>query len=216
LYPERYKEKSKILPLLGVVAFIAIGVGVVMGIHHLIKSREENVARRQAEQEASERQRRIAAEDEQKKLRAPIVIKGLFIGMTRQEMAQAVQSKLGSGWYIYKGQGSDSYESDIVCEAIHSLDNTIRVIFDGDAKAKLILFSASCSRVAFDCADMNGEQFAQTICNSYNVPALTATTLANGAKCWECVAPNNVRVRIGVSKEMSLEKISPTDLRTFN
>jgi hypothetical protein len=94
--------------------------------------------------------------------------------------------------------------------------NPITVYLDVSGRASTIDFPAKCSRIIFSAADMNGEEFAKALVNSYNIPKMDWTHTANGVGCWEFVSPENVRFRASEKKQLFMERIADARSRQSN
>lgn len=136
----------------------------------------------------------------------PIVVKGLYIGMSAQELPQVVRDKLGPRWYLDKT--TDPYCMAILSKDINFLldkgDSFIGVYLDASKRATSIGIGANCSRLLFNAGDLSAEEFMKTFSQAYNIPKMKWTLNENQVWCWEYVAPDNVVVRIGEHREVFL------------
>jgi len=137
----------------------------------------------------------------------PIVVKGLYIGMSAQELPQVVRDKLGPRWHLYPSK-EQPYFVEILSKDLNCLldkpDYAINVWLDTSKHATAIGIGQNCSRLLFNAGDLSAEAFMKTFSQAYNIPKMTWTLNENQVWCWEYVAPDNVMVRIGEHREVFL------------
>lgn len=134
---------------------------------------------------------------------SPIVVKGLYIGMTAAEIPQAVQDKLGSQWRVYKQ--TDPRSLEIVTDLLNPLttkgDYGIVVTFDDDKRVNAVIFGENCSRLLFDSGGMDGTQFRKVFMEAYNIPKMEYA-----GEYWYYTTPENVTVKVMFAKAVVLAK----------
>ena len=202
LYPERYKSKTP-SRIFAACAVVAVCIGLCYGVVYCIKSYQKKVAQQEAEREASEQQRRYAEQDQLRRERAPIVVKGLYIGMPIAELPNVVATKF-AGWDLYNGDKL-AYATDfsITKVSLFGLDS-IRVVCDASRQVVLIQFDAKVSEYVFNAQSMTARQFATSFMNSYNLDQLEPR-----GNLWELYRPHDkVLVRVDTEKRLLLQRLT--------
>jgi hypothetical protein len=141
-----------------------------------------------------------------------IVVKGLYVGMSVQELAQAVSTKFGAGWECKPNIFNTYYIREIGRTWSGSqFDNYVYLWHDDSGTVMKITFGKICSPRIFNAADLSAEDFAQTFITAYDIPKLRP----NG-EWWEYTTPDNVRIRISGDKAVEIQKAATEQQRRSN
>ncbi len=130
----------------------------------------------------------------------PLVVQGLYIGMSVQELNDIAQSRFKK-WH-FKKITSGLYSFDRVNGKYGEI-----FIYIDDSKGRVnkIHFAESLSSDLFNAANFSAEQFAKAFSESFSIGTMNRRTSDRGNPFFESeVLPNKVLVRITGEKEVLL------------
>jgi hypothetical protein len=151
----------------------------------------------------------------------PIVVKGLNIGMSVQELSEIVRTKLGAPWKIDRtddprqinilNDDLDNKQIELIGahdSAAEKFDVSIHLWLDADDKVEQILIGENCCGRLFGSQDLSAKDFVQVFIDAYGIDEMKRAVTEHNLQCWEYTSLDNVRVRIFPDKTVNIAKIA--------
>ena len=148
-----------------------------------------------------------------------IIVKGLYVGMTVQELLNAVRT-LGSPWKI--DHTDDPKQINILNDdlenkqieligahdpAAEKFDTSIHLWLDAADRVEQILIGQKCCNQLFNSQDLSAEDFARNFIDAYGIKEMKRAVTEHNLQCWEYTSPDNVKFRIFPDKIVNISKV---------
>lgn len=149
----------------------------------------------------------------------PLVVKGLSIGMTPEEIKNVISNDWGSNWSFRIDDTQIEITSDRLMNlwaaagGKRNIDTSVFLRLDNEKRASEILIPKDCATELFKSSDLSAQDFARQFANSY----LDGEMRWN-EKFWEKLTADNIQVRISWDKTVSIKRVVSTEQqrRNFN
>jgi hypothetical protein len=207
------------------LAFLGVVVGgiLALALYNLASDAGEakKLAANESQAEAAARkkaldERHAKAVEREERVQRGITVKGLYIGMSKEEARTAISKKFGPSWKVRE-------QNPVVWFVLEDGLEGIRNAAAQDAnqrhnppppewRVSLAFLSGTLTEIKighkyssflFGSFDLSADEFAQTFVNAYHIPRLSPK-----GSYWEYVSPDSVRLRITTQKEVVIEQVA--------